>query len=240
MGHSPPRVLVVSDDPESAAVVRDILGVQGYTMGGVTNVQLTLEQLDVSRPDLIVLDMFTPVLEAWPILDELLRATAPPPLVCLTPRSVSPGALAALTFHTRGHLSKPFAATALVRLCESVIGARPGEVKPTAEERRREPRHRFVGEATLLTELGRPSLVLQVLEVSGSGAKIEIGAILGPRLVPDAKVRLVVTLLPRFVPTPVTAHIQWREDGIMGVSFEGAGLPPEVVDAPPGGRRGQR
>jgi CheY-like chemotaxis protein len=165
-GPRPPRVLVVSDDSETASIVREVLSERGYAVGSVTNEQVSLDSLSVGRPDLVVLDMFAPLLDKWPILDELLRLREAPPLVALTGRSVSPGALAALAFQTRGHLSKPFTPAALLRICEKVIAAPPPPAPPAGAERRRETRCRFVGEATLLTENGRPSLTLQVLDVS--------------------------------------------------------------------------
>jgi len=120
-----PRLLVVSDDPETGTIVRDVLGARGYAAQYVTNAQATLPRLTAFHPALVVLDMFTPLLHEWPILDGLLRLSHAPPIVALTGRCLSPDALAAVTFHGRGHLQKPFEPAALLRLCGRMV-ARQG------------------------------------------------------------------------------------------------------------------
>src|SRR5688572_20809740 len=199
-----PRLLVISDDPESGAIVRDVLTAQGYTAQSVTNSQATLPRLMAARPNLVVLDMFLPLLAEWPILDALVRVPQPPPLVALTGRCLSPDALAAVTFHGRGHLHKPFEPAALVRLCGRMVplAAAPAGVD---DERRGDPRYRFAGDATLLTSAGRPAVVLRMADVSASGAEIEIGAVLESQIVAGAGVHLLLSLPPKFLPRPVDA-----------------------------------
>jgi CheY-like chemotaxis protein len=174
-----------------------------------------------SRPDLVVLDMFLPLLRDWPILDGLVRVPDPPPLIALTGRCLSPDALAAVTFHGRGHLQKPFEPSALARLCGRMVGS-PPPPPGVDEERRADTRYRFAGDATLLTAAGRPAVVLPMLDASASGAKIEIGTVLESQIVAGASVRLLLSLPPKFLPRPVDARVEWREAGTMGISFPAA------------------
>ena len=219
MPDSARRVLVVSDDPETGAIVRDVIAERGYMAQLVTNSQATGARLAAARADLIVLDMFTPLLHEWPILDNLLRLPTPPPLVALTSRCLSPDALAAVTFHGRGHLKKPFEPTTLVQLCERMIAPAPPPPPGVDGERRQEPRYRFAGDATLLTANDRPAVVLQMLDVSASGAKIEVGALLETQLAPGASARMILSLPPKFLPRPVDVRVDWRKDGTIGVTF---------------------
>jgi CheY-like chemotaxis protein len=149
------RILVVSDDEESGTIAQEILTSRGYAVGRVTNADATAERLNVGAPDLVVLDMFAPVIEAWPILDDVGRLAQPPAVVALTGRCLSASALGVLRQHIRGQLSKPFAPDALTDMCARVL-APDAEPRSAEPERRQKPRTTFVGEATLLTTKGRP------------------------------------------------------------------------------------
>jgi DNA-binding response OmpR family regulator len=230
MTSSAARVLVVSTEVESATLVCEILNERGYAAEMVTTDQVTLDHLRPDRTDLVVLDMFAPLLQEWPILDELLRIAEPPPLLALTARSVSPDALAALVFHTRAHLSKPFAPDALVHLCESLLASGAPPPRPTDDERRAETRFPFVGEAMLLTTNGDASVRLQVLDLSATGARIAIGPLLATRLVPGVSVRLALALPMSPTAPTIEAHIEWRRDGLMGISFAKGTLPAGLLE----------
>ena len=217
-----PRLLVVSDDPETGTIVRDVLDAHGYAAQYLTNVQATLARLTALRPALVVLDMFTPLLHEWPILDGLLRLSDAPPVVTLTGRCLSPDALAAVTFHGRGHLQKPFEPAALLRLCERMVAPAPPAPTGLAADRRADVRHRFAGDATLVTAKGRSAVVLQMLDASASGARIDIGTLLETHLVPGMSAHMILALPPTFQPRPVEAKVEWREGGTMGISFPAA------------------
>ena len=161
MSESARRVLVVSDDPETGAIVRDVVAGHGYTAQLATNSQATAARLTAARPDLIVLDMFTPLLHEWPILDNLLRMSKPPPLVALTSRCLSPNALAAVTFHGRGHLKKPFEPTTLIQLCERWT------TRAAADEPGHSERPRTAAGSPLAGGLDRPAARAQA---AGSGS----------------------------------------------------------------------
>jgi DNA-binding response OmpR family regulator len=212
------RILVVSDDEESGTIAQEILASRGYAVGRVTNADVTPERLDAGAPDLVVLDMFAPVLEAWPILDDIVRLAQPPAVVALTGRCVSPGALAALTQHIRGQLSKPFAPDALTGLCDRLLEPNAPARTPEAE-RRHEGRTTFVGEATLLTNKGRPVCAAHVLELSQDGARLEVGPLPETPFKVGSRIRLTLTLPPSFEARTLSALIEWREDRNMGVSF---------------------
>jgi len=77
-GEEAGSILVVSDDEESGTIAQEILASRGYAVGRVANADATAERLDAGAPDLVVLDMFAPVLEAWPILDDMVRLAQPP------------------------------------------------------------------------------------------------------------------------------------------------------------------
>ncbi len=213
------RILVISDDDESGSIAQEILASRGYAVGRVANADATAERLDVGAPDLVVLDMFAPVLDAWPILDDIVRLAQPPAVVALTGRCVSPGALAALTQHIRGQLSKPFTPEALTGLCDRLLAPNAPPPRPVDPERRQEGRSAFLGEATLLTSKGRPVCAAQVVELSENGARLEVGTLPDAAFKVGTRVRLTLTLPPSFEARTLDALVEWREGAGMGVSF---------------------
>ena len=230
------RILVVSDDEESGTIAQEILASRGYAVGRVTNADATAERLDAGAPDLVVLDMFAPVLEAWPILDDIVRLAQPPAVVALTGRCVSPGALAVLTQHIRGQLSKPFAPDALTGMCDRLLAPIAPAPRPAEPERRQEPRSTFVGEATLLTNRGRPICAAQVLELSRDGARLEVGLLPETSFKVGSRIRLTLTLPPSFEARTLNALIEWREGLNMGVSFLPERSPARPLDQAKKGR----
>jgi DNA-binding response OmpR family regulator len=212
------RILVVSDDEESGTIAQEILASRGYAVGRVTNADATAERLDVGAPDLVVLDMFAPVIEAWPILDDMVRLAQPPAVVALTGRCLSASALGTLTQHVRGQLSKPFAPEALTDMCDRLL-APNAPPRPAEPERRQQARTTFVAEATLLTAKGRPVCAVHVLELSRNGARLEVGQLPETSFKVGARTRLTLTAPPSFEARTLDAQIEWREGLHMGVSF---------------------
>jgi CheY-like chemotaxis protein len=217
-----PRILVISDDPETGAVVRDVVAAGGCDAEYALNSQATPALLASTRPDLVIVDMFAPVLADWPILNHLRRTSPPVPVVALTGRCLSPDALAAVTFYGRAHLQKPFEPAALLRLCERMLA--PSTPRPREREANRAPdgRYRYGGDATLLTPNGRPAVVVGMLDVSASGAKIEVGRLFAGQLVPGAVAPMILSMPPRFQPRPVETRVLSRDAGSLRISFPSA------------------
>ncbi len=213
------RILVVSDDPEAGALVQAILTGGGFAVGLVSNRDVTMEQIEVGLPELVVMDALTPNLADWPILVELVQLADAPPIVLLTGRCVSPLTLAALTQNVSGHLSKPFAAAALIDKCRRLLTRTSEPVPPGGRERRREARLRFLGQATLLTASGAPLVVADLIEVSSSGARIGLAAAPIDAVRPGRKLRLVLSLPPGFEPIELESRVEWHRENAIGVSF---------------------
>jgi PAS domain S-box-containing protein len=59
------KMLIVDDVPQNRAMLMDALHPLGFEVVDATNGQECLEQLDSTRPDLIVMDVMMPVLNGW-------------------------------------------------------------------------------------------------------------------------------------------------------------------------------
>ena len=69
------RALIVDDDPEIRASLRDILGRHGWSVGEAENGRIALRLLEDMGPDVIVLDLMMPEMDGFEFLAEL-RARA--------------------------------------------------------------------------------------------------------------------------------------------------------------------
>jgi len=68
MRDSPARLLIVEDDDVIREVLVFTLADEGYAVETAADGQAALEQLAVSTPDVILLDMMLPVMDGWEFL----------------------------------------------------------------------------------------------------------------------------------------------------------------------------
>jgi PAS domain S-box-containing protein len=67
------RVLVIDDDPLALDLMQATLGGLGLAMAGVLDGRQALRELDLHRPDAIILDLMMPGFDGFAVLDELRR-----------------------------------------------------------------------------------------------------------------------------------------------------------------------
>jgi DNA-binding response OmpR family regulator len=120
----PERILVITDNPDEGSVVQAILARAGFSVGLVSNQDVTVEQIEAGKPALIVMDTLTPRLADWPILGQLARLTVRPPVVVLSSACLSAGVLGILNAAAAEHFAKPITAEVLVGRCERLLASR--------------------------------------------------------------------------------------------------------------------
>ena len=78
-------VLVVDDDADTRASLRELLEGHGYRVQVAANGELALDYCHSNSPDCIILDLWMPVMDGWQLADALKRAPfAPTPIVVVT------------------------------------------------------------------------------------------------------------------------------------------------------------
>jgi DNA-binding response OmpR family regulator len=77
-------ILVVDDDPEILAMLRDFLESEGHTVRTAANGEEALIALTTVRPSLILLDMRMPVLDGWGFAERYRAAAFGYPIVVMT------------------------------------------------------------------------------------------------------------------------------------------------------------
>ncbi|MGH2603837.1 MAG: response regulator transcription factor [Dehalococcoidia bacterium] len=127
------QVLVVDDDHEILAVVRDVLESEGYKVETAANGEDALAAVARLLPDLIMLDVNMPQVDGWEVLGRLRAAAGPQtPVVVMTAGYLAQDQ--ALASGAQGYLGKPFDLDDLL----SAVGAHAGlPMEGSREVRRR-------------------------------------------------------------------------------------------------------
>ncbi|MBX6364204.1 MAG: response regulator transcription factor [Gemmatimonadetes bacterium] len=118
-----PRVLVVEDERDIAALVAYHLTKEGYRVRTAADGEEGLESVASERPDLIVLDLMLPGFSGYEILGELRRrsATADIPVVVLTARRDEADRIKGLELGADDYITKPFSPRELVLRVSAVL-----------------------------------------------------------------------------------------------------------------------
>lgn len=121
------RILVVEDDPRTAASLALYLRHAGYDVIEARDGIAALDAAATERPDLIVLDLMLPGLDGFEVCRTLRRGESTP-VIMLTARAVEEDKLRGLESGADDYVTKPFSPRELV----ARVGAVLRRVKPRA------------------------------------------------------------------------------------------------------------
>ncbi|MCW2725674.1 MAG: two-component system response regulator [Frankiales bacterium] len=109
MGGSVSKILVIDDDPAVRRLVQDVLELEGFEVATAADGFAGLRQIEVDRPDCVVLDVMMPGLDGHEVLDRIRRGGGSHlPVVMLTAAADDSQAWQAWTEGVDYFLSKPF------------------------------------------------------------------------------------------------------------------------------------
>jgi len=115
------RVLIVEDQSEVAAVLRDLLVELGYAVKVAVTGMEALTLVPVYRPDAVLLDLGLPGLPGHAVLQELRRRDPALPVVVVTGNKDVDMARSTLAAGAFDYLPKPFAIEVLERVVAAAI-----------------------------------------------------------------------------------------------------------------------
>lgn len=127
----PRRILVVDDDPKTAASIRLYLEREGYEAIVAHGGRRALELARSELPDLLVLDLMLPEVDGYAIC-RALRAESSVPIVMLTARTTEEDKLRGLDLGADDYIAKPFSPRELVARIRAVL--RRAAATPAAPE----------------------------------------------------------------------------------------------------------
>ena len=208
-------MVVVDDDEPIRDLVAKVLQDAGFAVQMAADGEAALAAIAAFKPDLVTLDLIMPGLDGWGVIERLRDVPDPPPIVVVSGRTddVPPGVLDRCV---AAYVTKPFHVADLLATCRRVLAEAGRTVDHAEGERRREPRRRFIVEATVMTAEGTPLAMGTVTELSIGGVKLDLAAPLHP----GSQVRVAFRLPGRAEPLNVAGRIQWREGMALGLVLE--------------------
>ncbi len=120
---SPPRVLLVDDNPTNIDILRARLAVHGYEIVAAADGEEALAAVGAEPPDLILLDVMMPKVDGLEVCRRLRADPAAPfiPIILCTARSETADIVAGLEAGGDEYLTKPVDQAALVARVKSML-----------------------------------------------------------------------------------------------------------------------
>jgi two-component system, OmpR family, response regulator CpxR len=153
-------ILVVDDDTELCALIRDFLSPNGFLVEAAHNGREGLARALKSGIDLVILDVMLPVLNGFEVLS-MIRKSSAVPVIMLTARTSQEDRITGLNEGADDYLPKPFGAGELLARIRAVL--RRIEKSAIAEPR--------------MISVGGVELNPQTRTVSMHGERMEVTAI---------------------------------------------------------------
>jgi two-component system, OmpR family, copper resistance phosphate regulon response regulator CusR len=125
------RILVIEDQPKTAAYLRKGLTENGFVVDVASQGDEGLRLARSGIYDLIVLDVMLPVRDGWSILAELRRAGRQTPALFLTARDTLHDRVKGLEIGADDYLVKPFAFSELLARVRSILRRGPARAPET-------------------------------------------------------------------------------------------------------------
>jgi two-component system, OmpR family, KDP operon response regulator KdpE len=108
MSASPPKVLVIDDEPPIRKLLRMGLSAHGYEILEAPSGRVSLELLEQKKPDLVILDLGLPDIQGLDLLRIIRSRNESVPIVVLSSRGDEAGKVEALDLGADDYVTKPF------------------------------------------------------------------------------------------------------------------------------------
>lgn len=114
------RILVVEDDQDTAFLLKQILRHAGFDVLSAINGKEALNKVNLSFPDLVLLDLMMPEMDGWETIDRL-RQVSNTPVIVLTALTSKENAVNCLQRGADDYMVKPFYKAEVVARVNSVL-----------------------------------------------------------------------------------------------------------------------
>jgi len=116
-----PTVLVVDDDLKLLKMLQRTLAYEGLQVVTASNGEEALNQVDVSKPDLLIVDWMMPKMDGLAVVQELRAEKNPAMILMLTARDALENRVEGLESGADDYLVKPFAPVELVARVHALL-----------------------------------------------------------------------------------------------------------------------
>jgi two-component system response regulator HydG len=184
---TPPRILVIDDEPDACEALRLVLTAEGYGVTPETSAFRALERVATDEFDLVMSDVSMREMDGLDLCRRLVEARPGVPVILVTGRSTVSTAVGALRSGATDFLTKPVDVPALIlsvaRALEHVTAARASQAPPSRAPSvaRLAARRELAGsdsEPMLAKLLGRSASICElrqrIADLSGSVASVII------------------------------------------------------------------
>ena len=118
-----PTILLVDDEPDFLAGVREVLEAAGYSVITAPDLRSGREALKTKNLALAILDVNLPDGEGYELMNELRRSGSTLPVLFLTVRNEMKDILKGIAEGGRDYLTKPFGKAELLAAIHRVLAA---------------------------------------------------------------------------------------------------------------------
>jgi two-component system copper resistance phosphate regulon response regulator CusR len=127
------KLLVVEDEPKTAAFLRKGLGEAGFVVDVASDGHDGLHLARGGGYDCVILDVLLPGRDGWSVLSELRRAGNTTPVLFLTAKDAVPDRVKGLELGADDYLVKPFAFSELLARVRTLLRRGPGRQPETVQ-----------------------------------------------------------------------------------------------------------
>jgi DNA-binding response OmpR family regulator len=123
-----PRLLVVDDDEDIRALLRELLGRAGYEVDDASDGRTALRRLYERPPALVILDVTMPEMDGYQTL-ERIRDLSDVPVIMLTARTQELEKVRGLTAGADDYVAKPFGRQELLARVQALLRRSGGKAE---------------------------------------------------------------------------------------------------------------
>jgi len=117
------KVLIVDDEPDTLELVKLVLESGGFKTVSAANGIEALNQVDVSKPDLVLLDIMMPDMDGWEVFRKIKEKNSTLPIAILTAKAQNFDKLLGLhVLKADDYITKPFGKNELISKVRKLTG----------------------------------------------------------------------------------------------------------------------
>lgn len=197
-------VLVADDEEDVRFLLSRLLGDVGYEVLLAQDGLEALQQIDVSKPDLMILDLMMPGLDGWGVLKRLETHPDRPLVVLLTARGDSESFARGMRGGAAAYVTKPFRFHELIATVQGLL-ASGGKTRVMHDERRRERRRPVTADVRICGRDDTPIALGQCVNLSHGGLNVHLGL----KIEEGFPVSVGFALLPASPAMRIDGQVKW-------------------------------